>query len=104
MNTVRAVITIVLLAAFSAFVVYMLGQLEKAEAEADAAQKDAKENALEAERGRAVANAVIAHGSTAPQRGQRLKAMGASDQTAGAVESELEVLQEFCRRQFPDVA
>jgi Na+-transporting methylmalonyl-CoA/oxaloacetate decarboxylase gamma subunit len=142
MNTVRAVITIVLLAAFSAFVVYMLGQLdlaenewqrlvwvfsgfeaivfaavgwffgrevnreraEKAEAEADAAQKDAKENALEAERGRAVANAVIAHGSTAPQRGQRLQAMGASDQTAGAVESELEVLQEFCRRQFPDLA
>jgi type VI protein secretion system component VasK len=141
MNSVRAVITIVLLAAFCAFVVYMLGQLDlaenewqrlvwvfsgfeaivfaavgwffgrevnraradKAEANADAAQKDAKENALVAERGRAVANAVIAHRSTASQRGQRLQAMGASDQTAGAVESELEVLQEFCRRQFPDL-
>ena len=68
---------------------------EHAETEADLAQQDVLVRTQDVERGIAVANALLAHTT-------RLQAMGSSER-AGVIEFDLEVLQDFCHREFPNL-
>jgi hypothetical protein len=77
---------------------------EKAEAEADTAREEAGEKTQAAERGIGVANMVLSQAAAAPQRSERLQAMGVGKQAADTAADELAVLQDFVLRQFPDLA